>query len=159
MADVEFSVVDATSATAQWAMGEYLKELSERFPEGVDSAGAIDEAASTLNPPHGFFAIAGSFHSPSGCGGVHFLDSERGEIKRMWVAPESRGQGVATSILGYLEDKIRESGRTIALLDTNRVLTNAIALYERCGYQPTPRYNDNPYAHFWFRKDLKPLPD
>jgi len=159
MADVAFSVIDATSATARRAMGEYLKELSERFPEGFDSASAIDEASSILNPPHGFFAIAGSAHSPSGCGGVHFLDSERGEVKRMWVAPDSRGQGVATSLLRYLEDKIRESGRTIALLDTNRVLTNAIALYERCGYQPTPRYNDNPYAHFWFRKDLKPRPD
>ena len=55
-----------------------------------------------------------------------------------------------------LEAKIRQSGRMIALLDTNRVLTNAIALYERCGYEHISRYNDNPYAHFWFRKNLVP---
>jgi len=159
MSDFEFSVVDATSSTARWAIGEYLNELTERFPDGFDSASAIDEAASTLNPPHGFFAVVGPAQEPSGCGGVHFLDNERGEIKRMWVAPDRRGQGVATEILAFLEGKIRESGRTTALLDTNRVLTNAIALYERCGYQPTPRYNDNPYAHFWFRKELEPVAD
>lgn len=156
MDELEFSIVDATSPTARWAMGEYLDELAVRFPEGFDSDSAIDEAPATLNPPHGFFAIVGAAHSSSGCGGVHFLDNERGEIKRMWVAPESRGQGVATAILGYLESQIRQSGRTIALLDTNRVLTNAIALYERCGYEHISRYNDNPYAHFWFRKNLVP---
>ena len=158
MSDVQFSIVDATSPIARWAMGEYLSELSERFPEGFDRESAIDEAATNLNPPHGFFAVAGPVQSPSGCGGVHFLDSDSGEVKRMWVAPESRGQGLATSLLAFLEGEILQSGRTVALLDTNRVLTNAVALYERCGYQPTPRYNNNPYAHFWFRKELEPKP-
>jgi hypothetical protein len=47
-----------------------------------------------------------------------------------------------------------ESGRTTALLDTNRVLIEAVALYQRRGYEAVERYNDNPYAHHWFSKAL-----
>ena len=99
----QFSVVDATSATARWAMGEYLEELAARFPRDSTAQLRSMKHLQPLTHRTDSLPIVGSAHSPSGCGGVHFLDSERGEIKRMWVAPESRGQGVATPILGYLE--------------------------------------------------------
>jgi hypothetical protein len=40
------------------------------------------------------------------------------------------------------------------VLDTNEVLTEAVAMYERNGYVAIERYNDNPYAHHWFAKRL-----
>jgi hypothetical protein len=40
------------------------------------------------------------------------------------------------------------------ILDTNEVLTEAVAMYERAGYHRVERYNDNPYAHHWFAKAL-----
>ena len=40
-------------------------------------------------------------------------------------------------------------------LDTNSVLTEAIAMYERAGYRAIERYNDNPYARAWFEKGLR----
>lgn len=40
------------------------------------------------------------------------------------------------------------------MLDTNESLVEAIAMYERAGYQQIERYSDNPYAHHWFAKDL-----
>ena len=40
------------------------------------------------------------------------------------------------------------------ILDTNESLTEAIAMYERAGYQAIERYNDNPYAHRWFARVL-----
>lgn len=40
------------------------------------------------------------------------------------------------------------------MLDTNETLVEAIAMYERAGYTPIERYNDNPYAHHWFTKHL-----
>ena len=39
-------------------------------------------------------------------------------------------------------------------LDTNRTLTEAIALYRSAGYVEIEPFNDEPYAHHWFRKDL-----
>ena len=40
------------------------------------------------------------------------------------------------------------------MLDTNRTLTEAVALYARAGYTEIERYNDNPYAEAWFEKAL-----
>ena len=45
-------------------------------------------------------------------------------------------------------------GNWSVVLDTNSVLLEAIAMYGRSGYQAIERYNDNPYARHWFRKQL-----
>ena len=91
---------------------------------------------------------------PIGCGALTPIDASTGEIKRMWVAPEARGLGVARRLLEAIENQARQSGVTRVVLDTNRALTQAQALYRKAGYRETERYNDNPYAHFWFEKEL-----
>jgi GNAT superfamily N-acetyltransferase len=77
----------------------------------------------------------------------------------MWTAPEARGQGVARRILHELEALARDAGIERLRLDTNRVLVEAQALYRREGYREIPRYNDNPYAHHWFERNLEPTAD
>jgi ribosomal protein S18 acetylase RimI-like enzyme len=72
----------------------------------------------------------------------------------MWTAPAARGQGVARRMLGELEKLARKAGYRKIFLDTNRSLTEAQKLYRRQGFVETARYNDNPYADFWFEKDL-----
>jgi ribosomal protein S18 acetylase RimI-like enzyme len=154
MSESAFSVVDAESPGALGALTAYFQELSERFPEGFDATAALEDAADAYNLPRGVFVVAGDVNRPIACGAVAFLDNERAEIKRMWVSPACRGRGLASSLLSFLERFIMESGRTTALLDTNRVLIEAVALYQRRGYEPVERYNDNPYAHHWFSKAL-----
>jgi hypothetical protein len=39
-------------------------------------------------------------------------------------------------------------------LETNRSLTEAIALYRSSGYVEVPAFNDEPHAHLWFEKRL-----
>ena len=39
-------------------------------------------------------------------------------------------------------------------LDTNRTLTEAIALYRSVGYDEIEAFNDEQYAHHWFEKRL-----
>jgi hypothetical protein len=39
-------------------------------------------------------------------------------------------------------------------LETNRALTEAIALYRRSGYVEVDAFNDEAYAHHWFEKRL-----
>ena len=48
----------------------------------------------------------------------------------------------------------REHGATVARLETNGSLTEAIRLYRSAGYREVPAFNDEPYAHHWFEKDL-----
>ena len=151
-----FSVVDASSHPAQWAMAQYFQELDTRFTDGFDSGTAFDEAAAGLNPPNGAFVIATYGNDLVGCGGIQFLDAERAEIKRMWVNPQRRGLGLGKRLLAHLEREIHASGRSIVVLDTNESLAEAIAMYRSCGYEPIDRYNDNPYAQLWFAKQLRP---
>jgi ribosomal protein S18 acetylase RimI-like enzyme len=75
-------------------------------------------------------------------------------VKRLWIAPEARGQGLARRLMQRVEAAARGAGLTRLVLDTNATLTEAMALYRRLGWQEIARYNDNPYAQAWFAKDL-----
>jgi ribosomal protein S18 acetylase RimI-like enzyme len=152
--EVTFSVVDAASHKAQWAMTQYFAELHARFADGFDPEGALDAAATALNPPNGAFVVATHAGDVVGCGAIQFLDDDRGEIKRMWISPTARGLGLGKRLLTHLEGEIRAAGRSMVVLDTNKSLTEAIAMYGSCGYESVDPYNDNPYAQVWFVKTL-----
>jgi len=151
---VTFSIVDAASGQAHWAMAQYFGELDARFTDGFDPGDAFDEAAVLMNPPNGAFVVATYADEVAACGGIQFLDSDAAEIKRMWVDPRRRGLGLGKRLLTHLESEIRASGRSSVVLDTNKSLTEAITMYRSCGYEPIARYNDNLYAQLWFGKRM-----
>ena len=155
IATVMFVVVDLRSEDAQAAMVQYFSELDARFRTGFDpgSGGAADDAAS-LRAPDGAFVVIRCDQSLIGCGGVLRIDETTGEIKRMWIHPDWRGLGLGARLLGRLEAVASDLGRTRVVLDTNESLTEAVAMYKRAGYRAIKRYNDNPYAHHWFAKQL-----
>ena len=76
------------------------------------------------------------------------------DAKRMWVAPSARGLGLGRRLLAELERHARDAGVRTLRLDTNRALTEAIALYRAAGYEEIPRFNDEPHAQHWFAKSL-----
>jgi GNAT superfamily N-acetyltransferase len=102
----------------------------------------------------GAFVLATSDGSPVACGGVRDLGGGVGEIKRMWVHDDWRGAGLGSRLLRHLEEVCRGLGHRLVRLDTNRTLVEAVAMYERSGYRPIERYNDNPYAQAFFEKEL-----
>jgi len=53
-----------------------------------------------------------------------------------------------------LEGDALASGATTARLETNKALVEAIALYRSAGYKEVPAFNDEPFAHHWFEKQL-----
>jgi putative acetyltransferase len=69
-----------------------------------------------------------------GCGAFKEYDSETAEIKRMFVLPEFRGNGVASKILFELESWAKELNYTSVQLETSQKLENAITLYRKFGY-------------------------
>jgi GNAT superfamily N-acetyltransferase len=151
---VTYSVVDAGSTEARWAMSQYFEELAQRFPSGFVPGDALDEAAVRYNPPTGAFVIARVADETIGCGALDFLDGTTAEIKRMWISSQSRGIGLGKRLLAHLEGEAWRAGRSRIVLDTNGSLMEAIAMYKAAGYVPTARYNDNPYAEHWFTKTL-----
>jgi GNAT superfamily N-acetyltransferase len=156
MSAVSFDTVDPTSPDAREAIECYFAELDDRFTTGFDPGhGGADADVVELAAPSGaFVVIRDDAGSVIGCGGVQRIDDETGEIKRMWIDPSWRGGGLGPRLLAHLEQVARDLGRSSAILDTNEVLHEAVAMYERNGYRRIERYNDNPYAHHWFAKDL-----
>ena len=92
-----------------------------------------------------------------GCAALRTLGPGVGEVKRMWVSPQLRGSGLGSRLLRELEQRAALLGLTTLRLDTNGALAAAVALYERHGYVPIGRYNENPDATHFFAKRLGPL--
>lgn len=153
-ATVQLRAVDPRSAPAVQAVTAYFTELDDRFPGGFDWAGALEADAEAMAPGAGAFVVATSDGRPVACGGVQVIGAGVAEIKRMWVDPRWRGAGLGARLLRHLEGLAVELGHHVVRLDTNGTLAEAIAMYQRAGYQPIERYNDNPYAQAWFEKRL-----
>ena len=93
-----------------------------------------------------------------GCIVLHPLASlpRSGEIKRLYVRPAYRRQGLADGLLQALEEFAANTSRYEWLyLDTKDDLVSAIRFYERHGYECCDRYNSNPQATIFMRKRLK----
>jgi len=119
----------------------------------IELVGSLDEELKTRDgEDHYFFAqfnkLAGilgvvvAYHDDSAVGCGAFKENEPGvaEIKRMFVSPEYRGQRIAASILAELESWAAELGYTECILETGFKQPEAIALYQREGYETIPNY-------------------
>lgn len=150
----EIGPVDPEDPDAVACLRAYAAELHERFDGGFDPAASISAEPEELRLPVGVLLLARLQGRPVGCGALKFHGSEPAEIKRMWIAPDARGLGLGRRLLTELEAAAREGGATVARLETNGALTEAIAMYRGAGYREVPAFNEEPYAHHWFEKRL-----
>jgi DNA-binding MarR family transcriptional regulator/GNAT superfamily N-acetyltransferase len=153
-AAIEIRAVDPTDRDARRCIRAYFAELDRRSDSGFDPAAGISAEPDELVPPAGRFLIAYLRGEPVGCGAVKHHPGAPSEIKRMWVAESARGLGVGRRLLNELERWAIRSGASTARLETNRALVEAIALYRSAGYVEVPPFNDEPFAHHWFEKQL-----
>jgi putative acetyltransferase len=79
-----------------------------------------------------------------------------GEIKRLYVRSAYRGCGVASQLLRTLEEFATGQSARWLYLDTKDDLHEAIAFYDHHGYTSCARYNENPQATIFMRKELPP---
>lgn len=84
--------------------------------------------------------VAYQNETPVGCGAVKPFSETTAEIKRMFVHPDYRKQGIAAKILTELETWAEELGFAECILETGKRQIEAIAFYQKVGYQITPNY-------------------
>ncbi|WP_158816384.1 helix-turn-helix domain-containing GNAT family N-acetyltransferase [Methylocapsa sp. S129] len=154
VAAVDVRIEAPGSEDARWCLDEYFHELTERFESGFDPTKSNPARDDEMAPPAGVFIVARLDGCPAGCCALKFGDKTTGEIKRMWTASSARGRGIARKMLQTLEAIARDAGLTALRLETNRTLKEAQALYRSEGYREVAPFNDEPYAHHWFAKDL-----
>lgn len=75
-----------------------------------------------------------------GCGAIKEIEIDCMEVKRMYVEPNKRGQGIASHILSALEQWSIDLNYKKCLLETGKKQPEAIALYKKNGYGIIPNY-------------------
>ncbi|MBQ1036290.1 helix-turn-helix domain-containing GNAT family N-acetyltransferase [Micromonospora sp. C81] len=140
---------------ARACLRAYARDIASRLDDGFDPALSNPVHDEALVPPAGVLLLATLNTEPIGCGAVKLHPDAPAEIKRVWVADTVRGLGVGRRLLGELERYAADRGATAVRLDTNRNLTEAIALYRAAGYREIGAYNTERYAHHWFEKQLR----
>lgn len=114
-----------------------------------ESHHGIDIAA--LSAPNVLFAVARDGEGRAvGCGAI-VVGAEFGELKRMFVRPENRGQGIAIKLLNFLEGEAAAKGCAMFMLETGPSQPEAISLYARAGYEPRGPfggYGPDPFSVF-----------
>ncbi len=95
-------------------------------PDGAIFAGAVDGEVTA-------------------CGMTHRIDATICEIKRVFVADSARGLGLGKRLFQAAMDQARADGYARMVLDTMRVLPEAIALYQTLGFtEAAPFYDLDP---------------
>jgi len=145
---------DPEAPAAQWCLSQYYAELNRRFAGGFDVTLSADPEAEAMRDPRGTFLLADSDGVPVGCAGLKGTDKGYAEIKRLWIAPEVRGQGLARRMMAALEEEARGLGIALLRLDTNSALPEAAALYRRLGWTEIDRFNEDPYPDLFFERRL-----
>lgn len=84
--------------------------------------------------------VAYAENTPVGCGAVKPYDTETMEVKRMFVPLAQRGKGIASLVLGELENWSRELGYHKCILETGEKQPEAIRLYHKNSYQVIPNF-------------------
>ncbi len=147
--------------------------IVEERPDSADAMQLITELETSLaalypaESRHGYsvekllsesvaFFVVRQDDAAAGCGGVQFFGTEYAEVKRMYVRPRYRGNGLGKLLANHLAEYSRQRGVPLLRLETGIHQDAAIGLYEHVGFQHIPpfgAYREDPLSVF-FEKQL-----
>jgi putative acetyltransferase len=94
--------------------------------------------------PGGRLGLALVDGEPAGCVALRHVDAERCEAKRLYVRPQYRSTGLGRTLLDWVIAEARAAGYRELMGDTMPVMTKALAMYDRMGFERTGPYGDDP---------------
>ena len=138
-------------------------------PEALAFLAAADARSASLYPGesrHGLsraallaadvrFFVARRDGRALGCGGYVLLDEHAAEMKRLFVDPAARGQGVGAALVQIIERTAAREGVTVLFLETGIKSDEALRLYRRLGFEPCPpfaAYKLDPLSVFMMKR-------
>ena len=135
-----------------------LVRLDPLFQESLDEQNYSEELEHLEDKyglPQGRLYLLIDGETPAASIALHKIDEKTCELKRLYVKPEYRRQGIAEKLLDRIIEEARETGYSYMVLDTMPALKEAIRLYEKKGFYRIEKYNNNPFEKMLFyRKDL-----
>lgn len=141
---------------AQVENGEEIAQVRTLFQEYWDSFGftpcfqdfgrELAELPGLYMPPAGRLGLARVDGRAAGCVALRPVDAGRAEAKRLYVRPEARGRGLGGALLAWVIAEARAAGYRELVGDTMPVMQEALAMYDRWGFERTAPYAANPTA-------------
>lgn len=133
--------------------------ITQERPDTADAIRLIEELEATLSPlypdesRHGYsvdkliqqgvkFFVVRKDDYPVGCGGVQFYGTDYAELKRMYIHPDYRGQGLSKQLLTHLAEYSQKSGIMTLRLETGIHQTAALGLYRSVGFYEIEAFGD-----------------
>ena len=103
-----------------------------------------------------YVIVAYENNVPVGCGSIKGYSEKVMEIKRMFVAKEKRGRGIASLVLQGLEKWCKELNIDKCILETGERQPEAIKLYKKNNYKVIPNFGQyaNVLSSVCFEKGL-----
>ena len=106
----------------------------------------IDGLPGDYAPPRGALLVACKDDGPVAMIGLRPLDETKCEMKRLYVQPSARGQGLARALILRLLDEARAIGYQEIRLDTLPMMGDAQAMYLTLGFRDIEPYYETPIA-------------
>ncbi len=126
------------------AWGETQDPDAATAPTFHNLEAELDGLPGIYGPPTGCFLLARNDGLPAGCVAFRLIDPETVELKRMYVRPEQRGNGVGMALLRALLDEARAQGRRRVTLSSYHTMTGAHKIYRVVGFRDVPVPADFP---------------
>ena len=147
--DSSFIIAPARSAVELTSTAALFRAYAATLPIDLGPQGFSKELESLPGlyaPPAGELLLAKRGDHVLGCIALKPLEPPRiAEIKRLYVRPQARGQGVGKALVTAVMTAAKALGYDELKLDTLSHLKQAIALYEGCGFAPIGMYGNHPY--------------
>ncbi len=107
---------------------------------------------------NGLFGVVelGDTQEVVGSFALYPLDDHTMELRKMYLLPEYRGQGVGKWIISFCEAYAQRSGYRKISLETASVLKEAVGLYQKMGYKPSCDENHTERCDILLEKELLP---
>ena len=102
--------------------------------------------------PEGAIYILTADGTDIGCIALRKIDDAVCEVKRVFLQMPYRGRGLGKLMMERVIEDARRAGYREMVLDTLPIMTGACTLYDRMGFVPTEKYNDNPLPYAIYRK-------
>ena len=129
---------DPRSLDVQRLLSAFVDEVKKRYDSPPADVGLFDPELVAV--PRSIFLVARDDGNAVGCGALVPLDETVVEVKRMFVAPQKRGHGIARRILDELERLAREFDYDAMRLETGVRQPESIALYVKGGFYRIPNF-------------------
>jgi GNAT superfamily N-acetyltransferase len=146
--DWEHMHIRQATTSAEIAIARTMfREYADSVRVDLCFQGFADELANLPGlyaPPRGRLLLCWSSETAAGCVALRPISADVCEMKRLYVRPAYRGQGIGKLLVEAILQEAKQSGYTAICLDTLPTMIAATRLYESAGFRRREPYYDTP---------------